>query len=161
MTDTPDTAETGCCPRFDPAPWDEKEVELTDRLFVKDRVRSFLHIPLNFGRVMVRNMNRIGAAGAGTADQIVISDENSPWGTDVYISVSKEVPGAEMASIPGRFLAKVFEGPFKDIRKWVEAMTSWVESKGSSAKRMLFYYTTCPRCAKVYGKNYVVILAAM
>jgi hypothetical protein len=24
---------------------------------------------------------------------------------------------------------------------------------------MYFFYTTCPKCAKKYGKNYVVILA--
>jgi len=23
----------------------------------------------------------------------------------------------------------------------------------------LFYYTTCPKCAEAYGKNYVVLLA--
>ena len=25
----------------------------------------------------------------------------------------------------------------------------------------LFYYTTCPNCAKIYGKNYVVLLAQL
>ncbi|MHC4509420.1 MAG: hydrolase [Planctomycetota bacterium] len=24
---------------------------------------------------------------------------------------------------------------------------------------MYFFYTTCPKCAKVYGKNYTVLLA--
>lgn len=43
-------SETGCCPRFDTEPWDEKEVMFEDKLFVKDRVRSFFHIPLNFGK---------------------------------------------------------------------------------------------------------------
>ena len=32
--------ETGCCPRFNPDPWDEKEVVLSDRLFVKDKIKS-------------------------------------------------------------------------------------------------------------------------
>ncbi|MGE5758418.1 MAG: hydrolase [Sideroxydans sp.] len=26
-------------------------------------------------------------------------------------------------------------------------------------RKLYFYYTTCPKCAKKYGKNYVVILA--
>ena len=59
-----ENAETGCCPRFDPQPWDEKEITWENKLFLKDRVRSFLHIPLNFGRVMVRNMEKIAAADA-------------------------------------------------------------------------------------------------
>ena len=49
-------SETGCCPRFDPNPWDEKEVSFKDRLFLKDRVMSVFHIPLNFGQVMKRDM---------------------------------------------------------------------------------------------------------
>ena len=73
-------AETGCCPRFDPAPWDQKEVTFQDKLFVKDRVRSFLHIPLNFGPVMVRNLTQIQAAGALAPEPLLLSDENSLWG---------------------------------------------------------------------------------
>ena len=36
-----ETNETGCCPRFNPEAWDEKEVTWTEKLFVKDKVRSF------------------------------------------------------------------------------------------------------------------------
>jgi hypothetical protein len=39
-------AETGCCPRFDPNPWDQQEFRFQDRLFVRDRTFNFLHIPL-------------------------------------------------------------------------------------------------------------------
>jgi hypothetical protein len=38
-------------------------------------------------------------------------------------------------------------------------MKRFVKSKGKDAKKFYFFYTTCPACAKVYGKNYVVILA--
>jgi len=31
--------------------------------------------------------------------------------------------------------------------------------KGRTLKRVLFGYTTCPGCAKVYGHNYVVLFA--
>ncbi len=152
-------SETGCCPRFDPAPWDEKEVVFENRLFIKDRVRSFLHIPLNFGKVMVRNMEKISAADALEPEPLMLSDENSLWGSDIYIAVSKEVPDAEMVSISGTYLTKAFEGPYKDIRKWVVQMQQYVNSKAKDMKKMYFFYTTCPKCAKHYGKNYVVILA--
>jgi hypothetical protein len=152
-------AETGCCLRFDPGPWDDKEVVFDNRLFVKDRVRSFLHIPLNFGRVMVRNMERIQAAGALESKPLMLSDENSLWGADVYIAVSKDVPGAEMARISGTFLSRVFEGPYKDIRQWVAQMKEHVASKKKAMEKLYFFYTTCPKCAKAYGKNYVVLLA--
>ena len=31
--------------------------------------------------------------------------------------------------------------------------------QGRSSEKLYFWYTTCPKCAKVYGKNYVVLLA--
>ncbi len=154
-----ENSETGCCPRFNPEPWDQKEVTFQDRLFVKDHVRSFFHIPLNFGKMMVRNMERIQRAGALAPEPLMLSDEKSLWGADVYIAVSKDVPGAEMVRISGTFLTKVFEGPYKDAGKWAAAMTQYVKAKARQMKKMYFFYTTCPKCAKFYGKNYTVILA--
>lgn len=152
-------SETGCCKRFNPAPWDGKEVNFQGELFLKDHVRSFFHIPLNFGQVMVKNMERIEKAGALAQDPLMLSDENSLWGSDIYISVSKDVPGAEMGEISGNFLSKVFEGPYSNMGKWVKETQDFVKSKGKTLKKMYFFYTTCPKCAKFYGKNYIVILA--
>ena len=151
--------ETGCCKRFKPEPWEDKEVTWHDKLFLKDRVISFFHIPLNFGKVMVKNMKLIKKTDALAPVPVLLSDENSLWGADVYIVVSKEVPGARMERISGTFLSKVFEGPYKDMGKWISEMKTYVSSKGKEIKKMYFFYTTCPKCAKAYGKNYVVILA--
>ena len=41
-----------CCPKFNPEPWEEKTISWEKKRFVKDRVTSFLHIPLNFPAVM-------------------------------------------------------------------------------------------------------------
>jgi hypothetical protein len=154
-----ENSETGCCPRFNPEPWDEKEVTFEDRLFVKDHVTSFFHIPLNFGKVMVRNMEKIQKAEALAPEPLLLSDEKSLWGSDVYIAVSKDVPDSEMVRISGTFLTKVFEGPYKDAGKWARAMTGYVKTKARQMEKMYFFYTTCPKCAKVYGKNYTVLLA--
>lgn len=154
-----EVSETGCCPRFNPAMWDEKEITWTEKLFVKDKVRSVLHIPLNFGQIMVRNMEKIQKAGASAKEIIVLSDEKSMWGSNVYIAVEKDFPGSDSVRISGTFLTKVFEGPYKDTGKWMKDMNSFVTSNGKTAKKTYLFYTTCPKCAKVYGKNYVVILA--
>lgn len=45
---------TGCCEPFNSEPWQEKEINWNNKLFVKDRVISFLHIPLNFGGKVVK-----------------------------------------------------------------------------------------------------------
>jgi len=152
-------SETGCCKRFDPKPWDGKEITWKNRLFVKDHVMGIFHIPLNFGQVMVKNMEIIKKAGALSPEPLMLTEENSLWGSEVYIAVAKEVPGAKMAKISGRFLTKVFEGPYQDMGIWIKEMDSYVKSKGKTTKKTYVFYTTCPSCAKAYGKNYVVIVS--
>lgn len=68
-------SETGCCPRFDPAPWEEQIIEWKGKPFVRDTVRCLFHIPLNFGGVMARNMERIEAAGAYGKNYVVLLAE--------------------------------------------------------------------------------------
>jgi hypothetical protein len=156
----PYPSETGCCPRFQPEAWDEKEVHWDNKLFLKERVRCLFYIPLNFGQVMRRAMDRIGRVNAFTPEPPVgLSDHKSRWNMDLYLEVTREVPDSETVRLTGAFLTKVFEGPFKNTRQWCDAMAEWVRSKGKEIKRELMYYTTCPRCAKHYGKNYVVIFA--
>jgi hypothetical protein len=152
-------SETGCCPRFNPEPWDKKEISWQDRLFLKDRVRSFLHIPLNFGKVMVKNLEKIKESDALAPEPLMLSDENSLWGADIYIAVTREVPQAHMERVSGTLLARVFEGPYKNAGKWANEMKAYVEAKGKEISKLYFFYTTCPRCARFYGKNYTVLLA--
>ena len=154
-----ETKDTGCCSRFDPAPWNEKEITWENKPFVQDHVRSFLHIPINFPAVMMRNMTRIEAADAKPEKLIVLTDESSLWGANVFIECTKDVPSAKMAHLSGTFLSKVFEGSFRDMRKWIEQMRQYVKAQGKQTKKLYFYYTACPKCAKEYGKNYVVLLA--
>lgn len=150
---------TGCCEPFNPEPWQDKEITWQDKLFVKDQVASFLHIPLNMGKKIIKNMALIEKAGAKAPHQLMLCDEKSLWGVDVYIDVAKEVPGARMSALSGTFLTKVFEGPYQNAGKWAKEMMNYVKSKNKNLKKLYFSYTTCPKCAKAYGKNYVVLFA--
>ncbi len=150
---------TGCCDPFNPEPWQDKEITWDNKMFVKDHVISFLHIPLNIGKKVIKNMELIEAASAKSPQQLMLTDEKSPWGADIYIDVAKEVPGAQMAIISGTFLTKVFEGPFQNVAKWAKEMVEYVKFKDKNLEKLYFCYTTCPKCAKVYGKNYVVLFA--
>ncbi|MFA4873547.1 MAG: hydrolase [Patescibacteria group bacterium] len=150
---------TGCCDPFDPAPWQDKEITWKDKIFVKDHVTSFLHIPLNMGKKIIKNMGLIENANAKAPQQLMLTDEKSLWGADIYIDVSRDVPGAQMATLSGNFLTKVFEGPYQNVGTWAKEMKEYVKSKGKEMKKLYFSYTTCPKCAKAYGKNYVVLFA--
>ena len=141
---------TGCCDPFDPTPWENKTINWQDKLFVKDHVTSFLHIPLNMGKQVVKNMALIEKADAKAPQQLMLSDEKSLWGADIYIDVAKTVPGAQMATLTGTFMTKVFEGPYKNVGQWAKEMKTYVEGQGKRLKKIYFAYTTCPRCAKAY-----------
>jgi hypothetical protein len=153
------SSETGCCPRFDPSPWDGREFEFRDRLFVRDRTVNFLHIPLNMGAMIKRTWSKIEAAGAASDEFVILSTDPSPWRGEHYFSVSQEVPGADNVRLSGTYMTKVFEGPYRDAGKWVRETQEYVESQHKTLQKLYFYYTTCPKCAKHYGKNYVVAFA--
>jgi hypothetical protein len=89
----------------------------------------------------------------------MLAYDPSPWKSEFYISVTKEVPGAKNVTISGSFISKVFEGPYNAVPKWIKEMDEYLSSINKKGKRYLFYYTTCPKCAKIYGKNYVVAFA--
>lgn len=148
-----------CCPRFDPAPWDGKELTWDKKWFLQDHVVSCFHIPLNFGTVMKRCMATIASSGAASDERIVLSDESSLWGADVYVALAQDIPGARTTALSGTFLAKVFEGPYRNMGQWIAEMKTFVKRRGKETRKLYFYYTTCPKCARKLGKNYVVILA--
>lgn len=147
---------TGCCTLIEPAQWDDQVFEFDKKLFATASVRSFMHIPLNMGSVMKKSQAKIDAAGAAVDDFIILSEETSPWHSTQYFAVSKDVPGLEMTRLSGTYLTKVFEGPYKDAGTWYSQLIDFVKAKGKKAVAVYFFYTTCPKCAKAYGKNYVV-----
>jgi hypothetical protein len=152
---------TGCCPPFDPEPWEGRELHWQDKLFLKDHVRSLSHVPLNMGRRMVKDVGLIEAAQAEPPQPFMLSEDVSPWRSDLYIEVTKPVPGAEMTTLSGTYLTKVFEGPYREMGTWAERLEDYVEAQGHLAEKLYFAYVMCPSCAKAYGKNYVLGVAKL
>lgn len=152
-----------CCPKFDPAPWHEKEITWEDKLFVKDTVVQFMHMPLpgTFGKTVGRMWKKIEDAGANPAieDFVMLATESSPWKGEIYINATKEVPNAENIRLSGTYITRVFDGPYNAVPKWIKEMDQYAGQKGKSVRKYYFYYTTCPRCAKTRGHNYVVAFA--
>ncbi len=151
--------EAECCPPFDPALWDNKFFEWNNKKFIKDKVFTLFYMPLNFGSAMVRLNKKVEAAGAKIPDWLCLSDHTSKWNMDLYLAVDKEIPNAENTTLSGKFFSKVYEGNFKETGKWCKDFDSYVKSKNMQMQKMYMWYTTCPKCAKKYGKNYVVIVA--
>lgn len=152
-------SKTTCCPEFIPGPWDGKLLEWNNRRFIKGRVRTFFYMPLNFGGVMKRMDSRIRSAGGTIPDYLCLSDHTSKWNMDVYVAVDKAIPGAENTTVSGTFFSKVYEGPFKETARWCKDLEVEARSRKLEIRKQYMWYTTCPKCAKKYGKNYVAILA--
>ncbi len=153
---------TGCCPKFNPEGWDGQELHFENKPFVKAKTRSAMHIPLDMGAVFSRVQEQIDAAAATLPGSfVVLSRDLSSWNSEHLFAVSKPVEGEEMTTLSGDFITKVFEGPYRKAGAWSETMQQTVREKGANPGEVYFFYTTCPKCAKAYGKNYVVGVAAL
>jgi hypothetical protein len=150
--------EAQCCPQFDPIPWDDKVFEWENKKFIKDKVCTLFYLPMNFGTVMKRLDSKVKKVNATMPDWLCLSDHTSKWNMNVYLAVDKEIPEAENITFSGKFFSRVYEGPFKDTGKWCKDFEEKAKLKGLSIKKWYMWYTVCPKCAKKYGKNYVVIV---
>ncbi len=149
---------TECCPKFEPALWDEKEFEWKGKKFIKDHVCTLFYIPLNFGSVMKRLDKKTRDANVNVPDYLRLSDHTSKWNMDLYLAVDNDLLDAKMVTISGKFISKVYEGNFKDTEKWYADFKEYAKTKNYEITKWYMWYTTCPKCAKKYGKNYVVII---
>ncbi len=149
-----------CCPKFDPKIWDEKSFTWNNKLFIKGSMWTFFHIPLppSVGKLITKLWKQSEDAKASPElnDWLLLANDPTLFKCDYYMAVTKEVPGADNVKLSGNFTAKVFEGPYSDVPKWIKQMEEFLKSRNKVANKYYFYYTTCPKCAKIYGHNYVV-----
>ena len=150
-----------CCPKFEPGPWDGKIFQWENKKFIKDKVFTIFYMPFNFGAVMKRLNAKVEKSGAAMPDWLCLSDHTSMWNMDLFLAVDKEVADAENLTLSGKFYSRVYEGPFSETKKWCNDFEKEVREKGLELKKLYMWYTTCPKCAKKYGKNYVVIVGSV
>lgn len=147
-----------CCPKFNPEPWDNRIIEWDNKKFIKANVFTLFFMPINFGQVITKLMAKADKTGTKTPDNLCLSYHTSKWNMEIYLAVDKEVPDAENLTLSGRFFSKAYEGDFKETGKWCKDFEKSAKSKGYEIKKWYMWYTTCPTCAKKYGKNYTVII---
>lgn len=103
-----------CCHEFNPAIWNNKKHEWQNKLFLKDFVPELIHIPLpgTFGKTVTRMMNTIDAADAAVHanDYLLLAHDLSPFKSELLITVSKDIAGADVVNLTGTFMSRVFDG---------------------------------------------------
>jgi hypothetical protein len=94
-------------------------------------------------------------------EAMVLSRDLTPWRAEQLYAVSKEVEGADNVTLDGKFASIVFEGDYSKAKDWFDDMVEYALELGTKTDEIYFFYTTCPKCAEHYGKNYVVGLAKL
>jgi hypothetical protein len=150
-----------CCPQFQPELWDDKVFEWHKKTFVRSSVRTFFYMPIGFGKAMKKLQEKVVKSNANIDSNMCLSYNTSKWNMDLFLAVDKEVINADNVSMDGHYYFKVYEGTYSDTGKWIENFNELLKEKGYQAKKTYMWYTTCPECAKKYGKNYVVLVAKL
>ncbi|MFH0928430.1 MAG: hydrolase, partial [bacterium] len=76
---------------------------------------------------------------------------------DYFLATTKDVPDAINFEISGTFMTKVFDGPYQMVPKFMKEADQAVRATGKTPKKSYLFYTTCPKCAKIHGHNYIVV----
>lgn len=153
---------TGCCPKFNPEGWDGQQLHFEGKPFVRATTRSSMHVPVDMASVFERVQGHLVEAGAFDPDNtIVLSRDLSASEGEHLFAISAPVEDEETVTLTGDFITKVFEGPYQEAEGWHHEMLDAAKAKGGTSEEVYFFYTTCPNCAKAYGKNYVVGVARL
>jgi len=153
-----------CCPKFNPKKWDEKTHNWKDKSFIKETIPTFFHIPFPpmIGKKITNMYNlalKVKAQPKDKQDWIVLFHDPTRFKSELFMSSTKEVPGANNVKISGTFISKVFDGPYNAVPKFMKEMDSYLEKKGKKAKDYYIHYAYCPKCAKKYKHNYALLFA--
>jgi hypothetical protein len=92
-------------------------------------------------------------------DILILFNDPSAFKSEIYLSVTGDVPNADNVRISGKFISKVFSGPYSDVPKFMKEMDKYLAKKDKKAKDYYIHYAYCPKCAKKYGNNYMILFA--
>ena len=152
-------AQEKCCPKLVKEDWDRKEVQWKEKPFHKTKYYSLFHIPINFGGVVKKAMEEIASRGLDEEQVMMFSKEDSMFSSTLLLSLRGDAEDLETVKLSGRYISMIFENGYRQTSKWIGKVRRYVEEQDKVAKELLFWYVTCPRCAKKYGKTQTVIFA--
>jgi hypothetical protein len=153
-----------CCPEFNPEKWDKKTITWDNRKFIRDSVPTLFHIPFPpmIGKKITRMWKSVELSGSAEPDKagtLVLFHDPSPFRSEILISVEKEVPEENNVTISGNFVSRTFDGDYNAIPKFVKAMDQYLSETGKKSKDYYIHYAYCPKCARKFGHNYMILFA--
>ena len=161
------TEDQECCPEFNPQKWDQKTFNWEEKQFIKETIPTLFHMPFPpmIGKKITRMMNLATSANridSKKDEVLVLFQDPSAFKSNIYISVTGDVPGANNVLISGKFIARVYDGPYNAIPRFVKEMNRYLEKEGKKVPRddeYYIHYAYCPKCEKKYGHQYMILFA--
>jgi hypothetical protein len=153
-----------CCPEFNAAKWDKKTFNWDMKPFIKESVPTLFHIPFPpmIGKKMNKMCDLADKAQANIpdlSDALVLFHDPSAFKSEIFYSVTQEVEGANNTSLSGEYIAGVFEGPYNSVPKHIKEMQKRLANEDKIAKDYYIHYAYCPKCARKFGHNYMILFA--
>lgn len=149
--------EKECCKRLNSEEWDKKELVWRDKPFYKSHFLAFFHVPVNIGGKIMEGLAKIKETGLAAENMVLVKNDNL-FGADLLIPIAHKSDIFETELINGKFLTRLFEGHYGDMRRWLKETKQYCQEKGFSPKEFIFFYATCPKCAKKYGDKVQVVV---
>ena len=153
-----------CCPRFHQEKWDGKTFNWEKKQFVKISVPTVFHVP--FQKMLNKKITALMQKAEvskkleeNPEDVLLLFNDPSAFKSDIYLSVTGDVPDAKNEKISGTFFAKVFDGSYKAVPKFIKKMDALLKDQNKKAKDYYVHYAYCPKCAEKFGHNYMILFA--
>lgn len=158
------SAEKVCCPKFNPEKWNQKTFNWENKSFIMETMPTLFHVP--FFPIIGKKITKMCQIAeeakmieANPEDVLMLFRDPSTFKSEIYLSVAGVVPNANNVNISGTFVAKVFAGPYRAVPKFLKQMDEYLATQEKKAKDCYIHYAYCPKCAKKYGNNYMIIFA--
>lgn len=157
-------ANNECCPKFSPEKWNEKTHTWENKLFIKETIPTFFHIPfppMIGKKAALLNKLKVDAKReeSNSEDALFLFRDPTPFKSELYLSVTGPVANANNVTISGKFISKVFDGGYNAVPKFIKQMNEYLASQGMKAKDYYIHYAYCPKCAQKFGNNYMILFA--
>jgi hypothetical protein len=159
--------EEECCPKFNPKKWDKRTFIWKNKPFIKETIPTLFHIPFPpmIGKKITNMMNiatSVDKIDSKKDEILVLFRDPSAFKSEIFISVTGKVPKANNVNISGTFISKVYDGGYNNIPKFIKNMNEYLVKRGEKIPKdsdYYIHYSYCPKCAKKYGNNYMILFA--
>lgn len=153
-----------CCPRFSPEKWDKKHHDWKHKPFIMESIPTLFHIP--FPPMIGKKAEKLTGLKEDAKkteeqkeDALFLFRDPTAFRSELYLSTTGTVPHANNVAISGKFVSQVFDGNYNAIPKFMKQMDAWLATEGLKSKDYYVHYAYCPKCAKKFGANYMILFA--